>query len=99
MSRPSLDDTIAIGPDVVFKEVGGEGVILDLASGMYFGLDESGTRLWALFQSDGSLRHAYDMMLAEFEVEPDQLERDVIDFVDELTGSGLATIVNSAPTP
>jgi hypothetical protein len=99
VSPLSLDDTITIGPDVVFKEVGGEGVILDLASGMYFGLDATATRLWTLLESGSSLRHAIDAMLDEFDVEPDRLERDLIDFVNELAGSGLATIISAPSTP
>ena len=35
-------------PDVVFRDLEGEAVILDLASGTYFGLNEVGTRVWRM---------------------------------------------------
>ena len=42
-NSPSLADIVTVKADVVFKELSGEGVLLDLASGMYFGLDETST--------------------------------------------------------
>lgn len=88
----TLDTTITVIPAVVFKELRGEGVLLDLASGIYFGLDETSTRLWQLLTSHGSLRSAFDGMLAEFDVDPDLLQRDLIAFVTELTRRRLVSV-------
>jgi hypothetical protein len=94
----SLGETVTISPEVVFKELGREGVLLDLASGIYFGLDETSTRLWQLLQTDGSLRRVFDEMIAEFEVDPDRLESDLLDFVTELARRKLAVVAtNSLP--
>ena len=88
----TLDATVTVLPEVVFKELRGEAVLLDLASGIYFGLDETSTRLWQLLSSHGSLRRAFDDMLAEFDVEPDRLQRELIDFVAELTRRRLVSL-------
>jgi hypothetical protein len=88
----TLDATVTITPEVVFKELRGEAVLLDLASGIYFGLDETSTRLWQLLMSHGSLRRTFDSMLEEFEVEPERLQRDLLEFVAELTRRRLVTI-------
>ena len=88
----TLDATVTLTPDVVFKELRGESVLLDLASGTYFGLDETSTRLWQLLTSHGSLRRAFDGMLAEFDVEPDRLQGDLIDFVAELSRRRLVSV-------
>lgn len=93
----TLDATVTVTPEVVFKELRGESVLLDLGSGIYFGLDETSTRLWQLLASDGSLRRAFDGMLAEFDVEPDRLQRELIDFVAELRRRRLLS-VNSPTT-
>jgi hypothetical protein len=89
---PSLGDTVTVKADVVFKELSGEGVLLDLASGMYFGLDETSTRLWQLISERGSLQHVFDDMLAEFDVEPDRLQQDLLSFVAELTRRNLVSL-------
>jgi hypothetical protein len=95
--RISLAETVTISPEVVFKELGGEGVLLDLASGIYFGLDETSTRLWLLLQLNGSLRRVFDEMIEEFEVDPDRLERDLLQFVADLTRSNLASLAKNSP--
>src|ERR1017187_9559312 len=97
--RPvSLGEAVIISPEVVFKELGGEGVLLDLASGIYFGLDETSTRLWQLLETHRSLRRVFDEMIAEFEVDPDQLEGDLLAFVADLTHRRLASVAtNSFP--
>ena len=88
----TLDTTVAVTPEVVFKELRGEAVLLDLASGIYFGLDEISTRIWQLLTSHGSLRRAFDGILAEYDVEPDRLRGDLIAFVGELTRRRLLTV-------
>lgn len=95
-NSPSLSDTVTVKADVVFKELSGESVLLDLASGMYFGLDETSTRLWQLISEHGQLRQVFDEMLAEFEVEPDRLQQDLLRFVSELT---LRNLVSCAGVP
>ena len=90
--NPSLVDTVTVKADVVFKELSGEGVLLDLASGMYFGLDETSTRLWQLITERGSLQRVFDDMLAEFDVEPDRLQKDLLNFVAELTRRNLVSL-------
>ena len=78
-------------------ELAGEGVLLDLASGMYFGLDETSTRLWQLINERGSLSRVFDDMLAEFDVDPDRLQQDILSFVAELTRRDLVSLA-SPPT-
>ena len=45
------DRTFQLSPDVLFQEVSGEMVLLDLNSEQYFGLDEIGARIWSLLES------------------------------------------------
>ena len=37
-----------LSPDVLYRDLEGQAVILDLSSGLYFGLNEVGTRIWTL---------------------------------------------------
>lgn len=43
--RPALADRVTISAEVLFQEVGGEAVLLDLKSASCFGLDDVGTRI------------------------------------------------------
>ncbi len=87
-----LSKRVILSPEAMFQEIGGEGVILDLKSSSYFGLDEVGVRLWQLLQIDPSLQAACAALLEEFEVEQGQLEQDLTKLVDQLIEAGLASI-------
>ena len=62
---------------VVSKQIGGETVILNLESGTYFGLDAVGARIWELIGEGKSVNEVRSVMLAEFEVSEDVLDRDL----------------------
>jgi len=87
-----LPQRVVLSPEALFQEIAGEGVILDLASSSYFGLDEVGVRLWQLLLADPSLQAACTVLLTEYEVEPAQLEQDLSTLVGQLVEAGLATV-------
>jgi coenzyme PQQ synthesis protein D (PqqD) len=92
----SLHQSIIIAPNVICRELAGELVILNLQSGIYFGLDPVAARIWALIQEHGALEKVFDTIRDEYEVEPDTLKRDLLDLVGELCAKGLCTA--SPPT-
>lgn len=84
-----LTDKVTIPAQVMARQVGEETVILDLASGTYFGLDPVGARIWQLMGEGKTLSEICDTMLDEYEVTRDALERDVIELAQELSAQGL----------
>ena len=80
----SLDHTFAISKDAVFRDLDGEGVILDLASGKYFGLNPVGARIWQLVEQHGGLRAVHDHLCREYDALPDVLEGDLLKLLAEL---------------
>ena len=90
--KVSLSDKVEISSEVLCQEVGGEMVLLDLNSEAYFGLDATGTRIWQLISETGDLQSAFDNMLAEYDVEEDQLHREFTDLLAQLAGAGLVSI-------
>lgn len=92
MNHVSLDTPLVVPDDVIFRELDGEAIILNLATGIYFGLDEVGTRLWALLTASGTLRHAVDVMAGEYDVDRPALERDVLELAGGLLDKGLVQV-------
>jgi hypothetical protein len=87
-----LTDHLTASDDVVAREVGGETILLDLASGNYFGLDAVGARLWQVIEERGcSIGEACDVLLAEYEVEREVLEKDVLALAAQLAEQKLVT--------
>jgi hypothetical protein len=83
---------ISISPDVLVRELGGETVVLDLKTERYLGLDEIGTRMWNLLLASGSIDTASKALIQEYDVEPNRLESDLREFVDQLIQHGLVTV-------
>ena len=83
---------VVLSAEALFQEIGGEAVILDLASSAYFGLDEVGARFWRLLQSDPSVQAACSVLLSEYEVERAQIEQDLDNLVCRLVEAGLAKV-------
>ena len=83
---------MVIPAQVMSRQVGDETVILDLGSGMYFGLDPVGARIWQLLSEGHQLDAIVAALLAEYEVPEDQLRQDVNALVDELVTRGLVEV-------
>ena len=64
-----LETKLSIPPQVMSRLVGDETVLLDLASGIYFGLDGVGKRVWESVADGKSLVQTVEVIVAEFEVE------------------------------
>lgn len=78
-----------IKPSVMARQLGEETVILDLESGTYFGLDPVGARIWQLMKEGKSLAEICDVMLDEYEVSREELERDASALAQDLAGRNL----------
>jgi len=79
--------------DTVFaQEVDGEMVLLDMNSENYFGLDEVGTAIWQAMQETETLKEVFEVLLDQYDVEPEVLEKDLLGFVDKLAQSGLVEV-------
>jgi len=83
---------ITISPDVLFQEVSGELVLLDLASESYFGLDVIGARIWGLLESGASVGDTLDTLIQEYDVERATLEADLGELLDKLAAAGLISM-------
>lgn len=79
-------------PDVLCQDVGGEVVLLDLASERYFGLDPVGTRIWNLIDQDQPLQHVLEILCAEYDAPRERLEGDLLALVAQLADAGLVTV-------
>lgn len=83
---------IRISDDVVFRDLAGEAVILNLASGVYFGLDEVGTRMWQLLSEHGNHAKALSILLDEYEVDAARLRQDFDQLIGQLRDKGLISV-------
>jgi hypothetical protein len=84
-----LIDKITISPSALTKQIGDEVVILHLGSGTYFGLDPVGARIWKLMGEEKTLAEVCDVILDEYEVSRENLERDIKVLIRDLLAHDL----------
>jgi len=88
----ALDERAFATPRVLCKDLGDEAILLDFETETYFGLNAAGTRLFSLLTTAPTIRQAFDVMLEEYDVDPDELERDMSALIDDLVRRGLLRI-------
>lgn len=98
----SLADRVIVPSHVLVRFLDKESVILNVETERYFGLDETGTRMWQLATGAVKVEDAYQQLLDEYDVAPEQLRKDLLDLLDRLIQNGLLQIdssyVGTAPT-
>ena len=91
MTEMNLDTRLTVPPQVLSRLVGDETVLLNLESGIYFGLDGVGQCIWEAVSEGKTLGETVDVIVAEYEVDEGQARKDVVAFVEELLGRGLVS--------
>jgi hypothetical protein len=89
----TLDATVNIPESVLSTLLEQDAVLLNIRSNHYFALDEVGRRLWGLLSEGNNLRDIYQTLLHEYEVDPGQLEQDMLELLNHLRENGLVEIV------
>lgn len=85
-SRLSAKDSVTIA------ELDGEAVMLDVATGRYYGLNGVGLAVWQLVTESKSVSEIVARMGEIYEVDRERLRSDVIDFVEKLAEEGLVEV-------
>lgn len=90
--------TRAVVPEaVITRELDGETILLNLETGIYFGLDKVGTDVWRAIHTAGTLGDALTQVQSAYDVEPEVLQADFLRLVDELLAKGLLQRADSPP--
>ena len=83
---------LSVSPDVVFEELGGQAVLLQLEGGVYYKLNGSGSRIWALIQEHRDLDRIQLALEDEYGIDAETARRDVTRLIDDLESRGLILV-------
>jgi hypothetical protein len=78
-------------------EVDGELVALDVESGTCYSFNRSATRIWQLLDEPRTVGSLRDALLAEFDVDKLECERDLLEALEQMRVGGV--IESSVPLP
>ncbi len=94
----SPESTVVVSKDQMASDIAGETVILGLTAGRYYGLDAVGARVWQLIQTPTSIADLARTIVAEYDVERDRCEADLLALLQKMVDAGLVE-VRSAGAP
>jgi coenzyme PQQ synthesis protein D (PqqD) len=92
MQTLTFTDRAAVPAHVLVRFLDQESVLLNVETERYFGLDETGTRIWQLVTAAQDIEAAYQELLAEFDVEPELLRTNLTDLLGQLVEHGLLQV-------
>jgi hypothetical protein len=78
-----------VSPDALFRELRGGAVALNLKTGQYYSLNKVGARMWILLQQEESLEAVIGAIVADYNVDAEQVAQDLTRLLQELQESGL----------
>ncbi len=92
MHHITLAHQVQPNDDVLFQEVAGEAVLLNLASERYFGLDPVGTRIWGLLSTQANLQLVHQALCDTYDADPDKIQADLLALITQLCDAGLVSV-------
>lgn len=91
------NSTVQAQSQNVSVDLESEAVILDTASGTYFGVDAVAKRIWGLIAVPRTVDAIRAALVAEFDVEPQRCMTDLLRFLSDLHAEGLIEARDDPP--
>jgi Coenzyme PQQ synthesis protein D (PqqD) len=89
-----LTDTslITVRPEQLASDLDGETILLHMTSGLYYGLNPIGAKIWELIQSPKTLENLRNTLLADYDVTSEVCSADLTKLLTELHEANLIDI-------
>jgi hypothetical protein len=94
--RFSPSSRVRIPDGILSRNLQGEEVILNLDTGVYWGLDPLGARIWQLLQQQSGPDAIVKTLLEEYDVPEARLRLDIEDLLTRLVENGLVEVIREA---
>ena len=88
----SLDSIVAASPDQVSCDLSGEVAILNLRSGMYYGLEEVAAAVWNLVAEPKPVSRILEALLDRYDVDHERCQNDLLTLLGMLDARGLIRV-------
>ena len=88
----NINSKITLSKNVFAQEIDDETIILDSETQEYFSINEIGKVIWSLIEEKKNLEEIKAEMLDMYEVPEEQIEKDLLNFIQALEQKGLIKI-------
>jgi len=90
--EPNDSSTVRIHPQIILRQVQDEAVLLNLDDGTYYGLNPVGARMLEVLHESADIGAAHRTLLEEYNVDPDQLRRDMEHLIRDMQARNLVIV-------
>jgi len=87
-----MDRYITRDPDAAWRVFEDGAVIVSPTESVMHSLNRVGTRIWELADGSRTVSEILDVVVEEFEVDPDEAAADIVEFCDTLSSKGMLTV-------
>ena len=84
-------------PEVRWRELGSQVVVLHQRRGAYYTLNELGAFLWKSINGRTRLGHILEKIVEHYDVDPDTARSDLLETAQDLVREGLISDVEDCP--
>jgi hypothetical protein len=95
-TRISIESIVVASTDQISCDLAGEAAILQLKTGIYFGLDAVGATVWALLAEPRRVAEIRDAILDQYDVEAERCSRELLALLSELHAQRLVQVRDEA---
>jgi hypothetical protein len=94
-NRISKESTVVVSRQQISGGlIDDEVAILNLSDGVYYGLNAVGGRIWSLIQQPTKVHTVQEILLLEYDVDPDNCYRELLNILEDLADHGLIDVNN-----
>ncbi len=90
----TMDSIISQIEEIVASEIDGETVMMSIENGEYYGLDLVGSEIWKHLGSPFKVADLIDALLAKYDIDRETCKKDVLVFLNELSGNKIIQVKN-----
>ena len=85
-------DILRRSPSATHQTVGEEAIVIDVNSGAYYTLNETGTIFWELIDGQRTIADCANEIAGQYEVEREVVTADLLELAAELQTEGLVIV-------
>jgi hypothetical protein len=90
-----FSDKVNVPAHVLMRFLDKEAVLLNIETERYFGLDETGARMWQLATTSKNIDAGYQALLNEYDVDAETLREHLSELLEKMAENGLLTMTPS----
>jgi hypothetical protein len=87
-----VTDILNRSSDANYEKVGDEAILINLSTGAYYSLNDTGTMFWELLDGQRTIADCAREIAREYEVEASLVEDDLVELAAEFKQEGLVIV-------